>query len=193
MTTNRPGPPVFEVVGDEQVHTWAMFKLLRRVLRDPRGSTFERSFVATPGAVAVVALTTDGRVVLVSQYRPSVDAFVLEIPAGMRDVDGEEPVDTARRELEEETGWRAGRLQFLGRCLSSPAITDSTVLVYLGTDIVPGEPTPHGPEEESMSVLTPTLAEAVEMVVDGRITDAKTAYGILLASSLGQSAQSAEP
>lgn len=177
--------PGFNVVRDEGIHAWAMFTLQRRVLRDPHGGLFERSFVTTPGAVAVVPVTPEGRIVLVAQYRPSIDSVVLEIPAGMRDVDGEDPVETARRELVEETGWHAGRLEYLGRCLSSPAITDSSVLVYLGTELVPGEASPHGPEEESMTFLTPTLAEAIEMVVDGRIVDAKTSYGILLTAVRG--------
>ncbi|MBJ7490699.1 MAG: NUDIX hydrolase, partial [Ilumatobacteraceae bacterium] len=133
------------------VHSWAMFRLVRRTIRGPRGDVFERTFVSTPGAVGVVAVTRDNHIVLVSQYRSSFDDFVLEIPAGMRDVVGEDPARTAWRELAEETGYISGTVEHLGSCLSSPGVTDSVVELFIARDVVEGDSAPEGPEELDMT------------------------------------------
>jgi ADP-ribose pyrophosphatase len=90
-----------------------MFQLLTRHVSPRAGDAFERTYVSTPGAVAIVAVTPQGEVVLVSQYRASFDAVVTEIPAGMRDVVGEPPELTAARELQEETGYTARSWQYV--------------------------------------------------------------------------------
>ena len=162
------------------VHSWAMFRLVRRTIRGPRGDVFERTFVSTPGAVGVVAVTRDNHIVLVSQYRSSFDDFVLEIPAGMRDVAGEDPARTAWRELAEETGYISGTVEHLGSCLSSPGVTDSVVELFIARDVVEGDSAPEGPEELDMAVLLVPFAEALAMVESGEITDAKSVVGILL-------------
>lgn len=172
----------FTVANEDVVHSWAMFELRRRSVKSPADVDFERTYVHTPGAVATVAVLDSGEVVLVEQYRASFGGFVLEIPAGMRDVDGEDPSVTAVRELREEAGCEARSLTFLGECLSSPGVTDSTVLVYLATDITSVATEPHGPEEDAMVIRRVQFAEALAMVDDGRINDAKSAYGILLAA-----------
>jgi ADP-ribose pyrophosphatase len=158
-----------------------MFRLLTRHVSPRGGEDFERTYVSTPGAVAVVALTTQGEVVLVSQYRASFGAVVTEIPAGMRDIEGEAPEVTAARELQEETGFIAHEVVFLGRCMSSPGVTDSVVEVYLARNVEPGKWSPHGPEEEAMVITTVPFDDALSMLDDGRLTDAKTAYGLLMA------------
>lgn len=175
-------PGGFSIENDSVVHKWAMFRLVRRIARSPRGEKFERTFVSTPGAVATVAVTDDGRVLLVSQYRASLGAVIQEIPAGMRDVDGEDPAMTAVRELKEETGYVSTRIEYLGTCLSSPGVTDSSVEVYLATGLQEGEPEPHGPEEDVMTLEVISFAEALGRVDSGEITDAKTAYGLLMAA-----------
>jgi ADP-ribose pyrophosphatase len=164
------------------VHSWAMFRLLRRFVQSARGESFERTFVSTPGAVATVAVTNEGDVVLVSQYRASFNEYVLEIPAGMRDIEGEDPATTAIRELREETGFDASSIEMLGECLSSPGVTDSSVIVYLATGLTAGQFQPHGPEEEAMQTMLVPFAEALAMVDDGRLKDAKSAFGLLLAA-----------
>ena len=172
------------------VHSWAMFRLLRRTIRGPRGDVFERTYVSTPGAVGVVALTPDNQIILVSQYRSAFDDFVLEIPAGMRDVVGEDPARTAWRELAEETGYVPKTVEYLGSCLSSPGITDSVLELFIARDVVAGGSAPEGPEEQEMKVLVLPFFEALTMVDQGEITDAKSVVGILLAArrfhNLGQ-------
>ena len=174
---NRGG---FNASADDVVHEWAMFRLLERTISHPNGEDFKRTFVSTPGAVAVVAVDVNANVVLVSQYRSSLDAMVLELPAGMRDVEDEDPIDTAARELKEETGYEAEDLVFLGSCLSSPGVTDSRVEIYCAREIRGGQMEPHGPEEGFMDVMVIPMREAVAMVEDGRIIDAKTSFGLLL-------------
>ena len=164
------------------VHSWAMFRLLRRTINGPQGDVFVRTYVCTPGAVGVIALTPDNQIVLVSQYRSSFDDLVLEIPAGMRDVDGEDPARTAWRELAEETGYVPATVEFLGSCLSSPGVTDSVVELFIARDVVVGESAPEGPEELEMTVMLIPFAQALAMVDKGEITDSKSVVGILLAA-----------
>lgn len=159
-----------------------MFRLLRRTIRSPRGDVFERTYVSTPGAVGVVAVTPDNHLVLVSQYRSTFDDYVLEIPAGMRDVAGEDPARTAWRELAEETGYIPGTVEHLGSCLSSPGITDSVVELFIARNVAAGDSAPEGPEELEMSVLLVPFSDALTMVDRGEITDAKSVIGILLAA-----------
>ena len=179
---NKSDHKGFATTALDVVHSWAMFRLLRRTIRGPRGDVFVRTYVSTPGAVGVIALTPDNQIVLVSQYRSSFDNFVLEIPAGMRDVDGEEPARTASRELVEETGYIAATVEFLGSCLSSPGVTDSVVELFIARDVVVGDSAPEGPEELEMTVLLVPFLEALRMVDEGEITDSKSVVGILLAA-----------
>jgi 8-oxo-dGTP pyrophosphatase MutT (NUDIX family) len=146
----------------------------------PDGSVLEREVVHHPGAVGVVPLHDDGTVTLVRQYRVAIDAHAWEIPAGLRDVDGEPAAETARRELVEEAGLSAGRVEFLVGFHNSPGFTDERVEVYLATglDAVPDDR--QGVEEAHMLVDRLPLADALAMVDDGRITDAKTVIALLL-------------
>ena len=172
----------FRVTQEKVVHSWAMFRLLQRYIVSPSGEEFERTFVSTPGAVGIVEIDDSHKVDLVSQFRSSCDAMVLEIPAGMRDIDGEAPEITAMRELKEETGYEAKKIEHLGTLLSSPGVTDSSVEVYTAWGLAPGDMEPHGPEEQEMKVLVVPFSHALHMVDTSEITDAKSVYGLLLAA-----------
>ncbi|MGH9099397.1 MAG: NUDIX domain-containing protein, partial [Acidimicrobiales bacterium] len=108
-----------------------LFKVRTVALTDPRGHEFERDVVRHPGAVSVVPSHGDGTVTLVRQLRVPVGSTVLEAPAGTCDVHGEDPESTARRELEEEAGLRAGRVERLGTVYNSPGYTDQRTILYL--------------------------------------------------------------
>lgn len=166
----------------ETVHSWAMFRLLRRTVSTSSGEEFERTYVSTPGAVACVAITDDHQIVLVRQYRATFDDMVLEIPAGMRDVEGELPEVTAVRELQEESGFTATHLHYMASMLSSPGVTDSTVEIFLATGLQRGDAQPHGPEEDAMEIITVPFSEALAMIDDGRLRDSKSVFGVLLAA-----------
>ena len=150
----------------------------------PDGSTFRRDIVRSPGAVGVVPVVFDVEgnpsVVVVRQYRPPYDRAIIEIPAGMRDVAGEDTADVARRELAEEAGLAAGRVELLTEIYPSPGMTDSVTSLYVATDCTPVPHDRHGPEEENMELLHLPLGDALEMVVRGDIKDAKSVVGLLL-------------
>jgi 8-oxo-dGTP pyrophosphatase MutT (NUDIX family) len=139
-----------------------------RRVRGTRRLGFTRDIVRSPGAVGVLPLVFDAEgnpsVVLVTQYRPPYERDVIEIPAGMRDVDGEDTAEVARRELIEEAGLDAGELELLTEIMPSPGMTDSITTLYLATDCRPVPHDRHGPEEEHMEILHLPLAEAIAMV-----------------------------
>jgi ADP-ribose pyrophosphatase len=135
-----------------------------------------REVVRHPGAVAVLAIH-DGHAILVRQLREAVGERLLEIPAGIRDVEGEPAEETARRELLEETGYRAVTLRPLGRIHTSPGFTDEVVELYVG-EVEPGT----APSEPGVEVVAMPLDEVVAAIRRGEITDAKTAVAVLLAA-----------
>jgi 8-oxo-dGTP pyrophosphatase MutT (NUDIX family) len=175
--------PAFRRLGEELVYQGYIWRVVVATFEGPGGETFTRDVVRSPGAVAVVPLLyEDGvpTVVFVRQYRGVLDQYVLELPAGMRDVAGEPPEATAEREMIEEAGFSAGRIEYLTHFFSSVGMTDSVLHVYLATDLTPVERDVQGVEEVYMDVLRIPLAEAVEMVARGEINDAKTVIGLLL-------------
>jgi ADP-ribose pyrophosphatase len=127
--------------------------------------------VRHPGGAAVLPVHGDGTVSLISQFRPAVAARLLELPAGRLDPE-ETPDLCARRELMEETGLRAETLVPLGKIYSSPGVFDEVIHLYAAVGIEQGEPAPE--DDEEIDVVRLPLAEALAMVQDGRISDAKT-------------------
>jgi ADP-ribose pyrophosphatase len=168
------------------VHNWAAWSLVRGDFIDPDGESFTRTFVQSPGAVGVVAVRdeADRRIVLVRQYRPTLHQKTLEIPAGMRDQEGENSLVTAQRELREEVGLEADNWLRLGMQISAVGITDSTVEVFLARNLRTVPHDRHGPEERHMTIEEIPFDVAIQMVLDGRIQDAKTVTGLLLTERL---------
>jgi 8-oxo-dGTP pyrophosphatase MutT (NUDIX family) len=144
------------------------------------GGRHEREVVHHPGAVGMAPVHPDGTVTLVRQYRAAFDTELWEIPAGLRDVSGEPPEETARRELAEEVGLAAEHLEHLITFRNSPGFSDEAVVVYAATGLTEVPDDRQGPEEEHMVVARVPLAEALTMIDDGRITDAKTVIGLLI-------------
>lgn len=175
----------FRHVGERVVHRGHIWHVVVADYEAPDGAHFKRDVVRSPGAVGVVPLTFDAEgtpaVVLLRIYRPALDAELVEIPAGMRDVAGEPPELTARRELREEIGMDADDVELLTVFHNSAGMTDATTHVYLASGLRPVGRDLHGPEEAAMKVFELPLADARARVLEGRITDAKTAIGVLLA------------
>ena len=140
--------------------------------------TRHREIVRHPGVCAVVPLLPDGRVVLVRQYRDALDATTLEIPAGTRDVEGEDAAGCARREVEEETGYRIRDMVQTASIHTSPGFLDERVELFLAeVDLEPAsEP------EEGVEVVTMHIGTAIDAISAGEITDGKTVVGLLLAA-----------
>lgn len=179
---------VFRHLGDDLVHRGYIWRVVVAEFEAPDGSRFTRDVVRSPGAVAAVPLhwSSDGvpTVTMVRQYRAPLDQYVLEIPAGMRDVADEPAEQTAARELVEEVGLEPGRLVPLTRFSPSVGMTDAELHVYLALDLQRVDRDVHGPEESHMDVVELPLDDAVAMVVSGEIHDAKTIIGLLLADRL---------
>lgn len=174
----------FRRISERTIHEGHVWDLALVEFEAPDGSSFTRDIVRSPGAVGVLPLVFDAEgnpsVVLVSQYRPPYERAIIEIPAGMRDIEGEDASDVARRELIEEAGLQAGQLDLLTEILPSPGMTDSVTTLYLATECTAVPHDRHGPEEEHMELLHIPLVEAVAMVERGEIADAKSVVALLL-------------
>ncbi len=172
----------FRKLGESSVWEGHLISVAVGRFAGPDGSEFERDVVHHPGAVSVVPVVDDGEaVLLVRQYRAAVDRELLELPAGKRDVDGEAPEVTARRELEEEVGMRAGRIDKLAEFLNSPGFSDEHSYVYLALDLEACELSAQGIEEQHMTVERVALDRVPDLVASGEIEDAKTIIGLCLA------------
>lgn len=177
----------FRPESETVIHSWGVWSLVEARGIAPDGAAMSRTFVRSPGVVAVVAITeTDGivNIVLIHQYRAALASTAWELPAGMRDVIGESTTDAARRELREETGYTAQKLTALGELVQAPGITNSTVHLFLATGLTLGERNPQGPEETAMEVHVIPLATARTMVEHNEINNATAVVGILRASQL---------
>jgi ADP-ribose pyrophosphatase len=141
----------------------------------PNGATVELEVIRHQGAAAVVPLREDGTILLIRQYRHAAGGYIYEIPAGKLDP-GEDPLHCAARELKEEVGCRAGRLEHLLTFFTTPGFTDEIIHIYLATDLSPG--TQALEHDEILEVVAMPLAEAIALVRGGAITDGKTIIGL---------------
>lgn len=168
----------FRLIGEETVYEGYAITVTIGTYEGPDGERFTRDLVHHPGAVSVVPLHDDGSVTLVRQFRAPVGHDLWEIPAGLRDVEGEPPEETAARELAEEAGLEAADLRLLVAAHLAPGHSDEIVHVFVGTGLREVPTDLQGPEEEAMTIDRFPLDEVRAMIADGRITDAKTVMGI---------------
>lgn len=165
------------MVRSDRVYSGRIVQLRVDEVRLPDGRSAQREVVEHPGSVAVVALDADGAVVLVRQYRYPAGRALLEIPAGTRKP-GENPLVCVTRELTEETGYTAGRIEHLIGFYVAPGFCTEYLDVYLATDLVPGVASPD--EDEGIEVVRMPLDEAVARVDHGEICDGKSVIGLLV-------------
>ena len=165
------------VLSHRRVHSGRVLDLDVDEIEEPGGVRATREVVRHRGSVVVLAVDDRDRLVLVRQYRYPVDATLWEIPAGRQDA-GESPEEGARRELEEEVGVRAARLEHLLSFYASPGFCDETMHLFRATDLVsvPARPEP----DESIESRWVTLPEARAMADRGEVRDAKTLLAVML-------------
>jgi len=164
-----------EVVSSEQVHDgWLGLRIDH--LRYPSGRETSHDVVVHPGGVTLLPIDAEGNVLFVSQYRHAIGRELLELPAGTLD-DGEDPEVCAQRELQEETGYRAAKIESLGGFYSAPGYCTEYLPTFLCTDLT--EARLQG-DEDSISVVRIPLDEALAMASGGEIEDAKTLAALLL-------------
>jgi ADP-ribose pyrophosphatase len=143
----------------------------------PNGVTIDLEIIRHPGAAAVVPLKENGTVVLIKQFRHAAGGFIYEIPAGKLHP-GEDPMQCAARELEEEIGYVAGRLERLTSIFTAPGFTDEVIHIYKATGMTAGRQ--QLDRDEVLEVLELPLEEAIRMIEAGTIRDAKTIVGLQL-------------
>ncbi len=178
-------PHDYRVLDSETVFDGRVISLRSDTVAMPGGGDSVREVVAHPGAVAVVAVDDEDRVVLLRQYRHPVGRYLWELPAGLRDSDGEPPLETAKRELAEEVLLAAERWSLLTTTYSSPGFSDELVLVYLAeglSDVARPEGFTVEHEELDMTIERVPLADAVQRVFDGDIRNAAAVIGLLAAA-----------
>ncbi len=180
-------PHDFRVLKSETVYEGRVITLRRDTVAMPGGGDSVREVVHHPGAVAVLALDDDGNVVLLRQYRHPVGRHLWELPAGLRDEDGEPPLETAKRELAEEVQLAAARWSLLLSVNNSPGFSDELVHVFLAEELSPVD-RPDGfvveHEEADMTIDRVPLADAVQRVFDGDIRNSSAVAGILAAAQV---------
>jgi 8-oxo-dGTP pyrophosphatase MutT (NUDIX family) len=176
-------PETWPVVSSSELVRGRLVTVRADKVRMPGNNVAERDVVVHPGAVAVLALDDAGQVLLIRQYRHPVRQLLWEIPAGLRDVAGEPPWHTARRELLEEAGYRARDWRVLADYYSSPGFSTERLRIYLARELefVPADERDFVPEDEE-SRLVPAwlpLDEAVLKVLAGELHNGATALGLL--------------
>lgn len=174
---------------EDVMWTGRIFNVNRLRVELPDGRAALRDVVRHPGAVAIVALTDDGRICLVRQYRTSLARVTVEIPAGKLDP-GEDPLTCAKRELREETGMEADQMAFLTTIATSDGFTDELIHIYMATGLrfVASDPD----ADEFINVDLVPLSELIDAVLDGRIEDCKTVTGALICDAVSHRLQGEE-
>jgi ADP-ribose pyrophosphatase len=167
-----------EVLQTEELYRGRKFGLRLDRVRMADGRETTREVVFHPGAVAIVPLLPDGRVIMIRQYRHATGEVLLELPAGTRDQPGEAPIDTAARELIEETGYRAGQLLHLSDFYTAPGFCNELMSLFLATDLAPGDQ--NLMDDEAIGVEMLALDEAHALIAADTIRDAKTIVGLFM-------------
>lgn len=152
-------------------------RLIRVEVESWDGHDFE--VVRHPGAAAVLPVTPEGDVLLVRQFRPAIRGTLREIPAGVLDVEGEDPIGCAARELFEETGYRHTSIEFLGGIYSSAGFADEYIHLFVART----GPRQEGSPEDGIELLRRPFGEMAAAAAAGRVRDAKTAVALLLAAA----------
>jgi 8-oxo-dGDP phosphatase len=186
----RDEPQRWPVTDCDELAQGKLLRVRRDTVTMPDGSVAARELVEHPGAVGIVALDDDGRVLLIRQYRHPVGAVLWEIPAGLRDVDGEPILQTAQRELTEETGYRAADWRVLADYYSSPGYSTERLRIFLarGLTEVPAQERTYVPqgEEAYLQVSWVPLEEALHSFLAGGMHNGVAGVGILSAYAARQ-------
>ena len=167
----------FDIERTEKLLHSRVFDVERRTIRHD-GVAFDRDVAVHKGAVAVLVFNDSGEVGLLRQYRSAFNSYLWEIPAGTQDVDGEDPLDTAKRELREELGVDARQWRLLGRFMNSPGWTNQVMTIYEAREITQLDRRPAGPEESASSMRWVAVKELRETLASEAAIDSTTAVAL---------------
>ena len=162
-------------ISSEEVYSGKFLHLKKDIVKLPDGNSTYREYLIHPGAVAIMPILNDGRILLERQFRYPVDAAMIEIPAGKLEL-GEDPLLCAQRDLLEETGYSAKSWEFLGRIHPVISYATETIDIYLAKDLTLGERSLD--EGEFLDVFAATLDEMHAWIASGKITDVKTIISV---------------
>ena len=195
MTAPQPGSRhEFTVEASKDIYVGKVMALRADEVVMPGGGVAVREIVEHPGAVAIAALDADDRLMMIHQYRHALRRRLWELPAGLLDVRGEDPLVTAQRELTEETGLAASEWSTLVDLAPSPGFTEEAVRVYLARGLTEvGRPAVEGDEEADLTTRWVSLPVAVRMVLSGTIVNSTTVAGVLAAHTLAIAPTAARP
>lgn len=168
----------FTRVGETVHYEGRMIRASSLHVEGPDGEVFDRDFVHHPGAVAVLPLLDDGSIVLVRQFRSALGRPTLELPAGVRDKDGEDAAGAAGRELAEETGYVADTLDELVTIHTAPGFSNEAVTIFVARGLTMHETDFDGIEEQHMSTVTLSREDVAQLTAAGELTDAKTLLAV---------------
>nr|WP_300325927.1 NUDIX hydrolase [uncultured Anaerostipes sp.] len=166
----------YEKIEQRLMHQGKVVGFYEDIVKLPSGKVVTWDLVKHKGAAAVVPVTEKGTILLVKQYRNALDQETLEIPAGGIEP-GETPLECVTREIEEETGYRAGKMEHLMTIVTAIGFCDEKIPIYVASDLRPSKQ--HLDEDEFIDVKEFTIEEIKGMIFDGRIIDAKTISGVL--------------
>jgi len=168
-------------ISSENIFDGNLLHVRRDTVKLPNGKTATREWIKHPGASSVIPMLEDGSVILVKQYRYPVGKITLEVPAGKLDAPEEDPLVCAERELSEETGYTADKIEKLTTIATTVGFSNEYIHLYIATGLHSGKQ--HTDDDEFINVVKVPLQEAVAMVNDGRIIDAKSVVSILMAAA----------
>jgi ADP-ribose pyrophosphatase len=185
MTSKEQDRLTEKTLSTETLFTGRIISLQIDTVELPDGTVATREVVKHPGAVAVIAIH-EGRLILVDQYRQAMRRCELEIPAGKLEK-GEDPIEAAKRELQEETGYVCEKIKHVHSFYTSPGFADEMIHLYLAEGLSPGEMAPD--EDEFLELYEATYEECQQYVAEGRIADGKTIMALYIwQQQLGQGA-----
>lgn len=169
-------------INSEKIYDGNLLHVRRDKVMLPDGNESYREWIIHPGASAVVPVLPNGDIILVKQYRYPISQVTLEIPAGKLDSPDEDPFECAVRELQEETGYTAKKYTKLAKIATTVGFSNEYIHIYAAQNLTAGEQ--HTDDDEFINVVRISMEEALEMIKDGRIYDAKSVSGILLLKDL---------
>ena len=161
----------------ELVYQGVIVDFYQDTMQIPNGNEAKWDLISHKGATAVVAVRDDGTLFMVRQYRNPLERMTLELPAGALNSRDEEPELCARRELEEETGYKAGKMEHLVDIYTTVAFCDEKICMYVASDLIPSKQ--NLDENEFLNVEVHTIDSLIQMIYEGKIQDSKTIVGLM--------------
>lgn len=161
----------------ELVYKGVIVDFYQDTMQIPNGNVAKWDLISHKGATAVVAVKDDGTLFMVRQYRNPLERMTLELPAGALNSRDEEPELCARRELEEETGYKAGKMEHLVDIFTTVAFCDEKISMYVASELIPSKQ--NLDENEFLNVESHTIESLIQMIYEGKIQDSKTIVGLM--------------